>query len=437
MGQQQEHRRDRRNRTYKAGRIIFNAGFSVIVCTVRNVSATGAMVEVAGLVGIPHEFDLAIEPAPPRPCRVMWRKDTRLGVEFLSAGAAPTPQVEDRRPTIERAFVAEAPPPPQDISPPADEPESGLAPVEKPRANRRPLNGLWPPVTTPFRDDGSFDANRFVKHCGRLLDDGAHGLAVLGTTSEANSLTLEERRKVIESLVKAGIEPEKILPGVGACAIDDAASLARFAGEIGAAAVLLLPPFYYKKVSDEGLYTFVSRVIDQTGPYTPRILLYHIPPVAVVGWSLELIGRLIAAFPGVVVGMKDSSGDFNHTKSVIDAHPGFVVFPGAETYLVKAMEAGAAGCISATANINTPGIRAVFDRWMESDSTRLQNTANAVRTALEKSTMIPALKAILAVRYGDTVWANVRAPLLALTPGERAELFREAAIAPLLEPVTA
>jgi 4-hydroxy-tetrahydrodipicolinate synthase len=157
----------------------------------------------------------------------------------------------------------------------------------------------------------------------------------------------------------------------------------------------------------------------------------------VVGWSLELVGRLIAAFPGVVVGMKDSSGDFNHTKSVIDAFPGFVVFPGAETNLVKAMSAGAAGCISATANVNARGIRTVFDRWMEGDSARHQNAANAIRAAVEKSTMIPALKAILAVRYGDAAWDNVRAPLLPLTPGERAALFHEPAIAPLLEPATA
>src|SRR6185295_8766040 len=156
---------------------------------------------------------------------------------------------------------------------------AAAAPPEAQTRTKRPLTGLWPPVTTAFRDDGTLDTRRLVKHSRRLLEDGAHGLAVLGTTSEANALTLDERRRVIESMVKAGIEPEKILPGVGACAIDDAASLTRYAGEVGAAAVLLLPPFYYKKISDEGLYAFVSRVIDKAGSYSPRILLYHIPPI--------------------------------------------------------------------------------------------------------------------------------------------------------------
>jgi len=199
--------------------------------------------------------------------------------------------------------------------------------------------------------------------------------------------------------------------------------------------VLLLPPFYYKNVSDEGLYGFVARVIEKSGPKVPRILRYHIPPVAVVGWSQELVGKLLAAFPGVVVGMKDSSGNFEHTAKMIKTFPGFVVFPGAETNLVKAMDAGAAGCISATANINTGGIRAVFDRWMERDASRLQAEANAVRTALDKSVMVPALKAIMAARYGDPAWANVRAPLTALSPGARNDLFSEPAIAPFLEPL--
>jgi 4-hydroxy-tetrahydrodipicolinate synthase len=435
MDQQKEHRRQRRNRTLKSGRIIFNGGYSVLTCTIRNLSEGGAMIEVVAMLGIPHEFDLAVEPAPPRRCRVAWRRDNRLGVYFVTAENAALDRPEETGPVSEPAPVPAELRAPELPSAPASpgKPETTEAP--KPAArSKRPLTGVWPPVTTPFRDDGAVDNSRLAKHCRRLLDDGAHGLAVLGTTSEANSLTLAERHGVIEGLLKAGIDADKLLPGVGACAVDDAASLTRYAGEIGAAAVLLLPPFFYKKVNDEGLYTFVSRIIDKAGSYTPRILLYHIPPIAVVGWSLELIGRLISAFPGIVVGMKDSSGDFEHTKRVIEAFPGFVVFPGAETNLVSAMQAGGAGCISATANINARGIRAVFDRWMESDAARHQSAANAVRMAIEKRVMISALKAVLAVRYGDSVWNNVRAPLLALTPGERAELFHDPAIAQLLEP---
>jgi 4-hydroxy-tetrahydrodipicolinate synthase len=153
------------------------------------------------------------------------------------------------------------------------------------------LAGLWPPVATPFRADGAVDTVRLVKHSRTLLSDGAHGLAVLGTTSEANSLTLDERRRVIDAHLEGGIEATRLLPGTGACAVDDAVALTRHAAEIGAAAVLLLPPFYYKKVTDDGLFNFVSAVIERSGARVPRILLYHIPPMASIGWSIDLVGR--------------------------------------------------------------------------------------------------------------------------------------------------
>ncbi|MEO8667441.1 MAG: dihydrodipicolinate synthase family protein [Bauldia sp.] len=427
--EQAEHRHSRRNRTLRAGRIIFNSGYSSLNCSVRNISEGGALLQVPGMVGIPREFELSIDGDTARPCRVAWRKEDRMGVEFIAALSDP-----DAGPQLLAMSVAAAG---------ADTVDTLEVPVEveaepqtRPKAaerSKRPLSGLWPPVCTPFKDDGSVDFRRLVRHSKQLLADGAHGLAVLGTTSEANSLSLDERRQVIDAHIEAGIEASQLLPGTGACAIDDAATLARHAGEIGAAAVLLLPPFYYKNVSDDGLYAFVARVIERSGPVVPRILLYHIPPVAAVGWSNDLVRRLIAAFPGIVVGMKDSSGDFEHTKSVIDTFPGFVVFPGAETMLARAMAAGAAGCISATANINARGIRAVFDRWMERDAPHLQNDANAVRTALERNAMVPGLKAVLSSRYGDPSWSNVRPPLVALSPGARATLFGEPSVAPLLE----
>jgi 4-hydroxy-tetrahydrodipicolinate synthase len=412
---------------------VFNSGYSSINCSVRNVSDGGALLQVPGMVGIPREFELTIEGEAARPCRIAWRKENRIGVEYIAALSEPDagPQLL----AMTSSTAADAAPSPTDMleePPPAEKTPERLKATER---SRRPLAGLWPPVCTPFKDDGSVDFRRLVRHSKQLLTEGAHGLAILGTTSEANSLSLDERRRVIDAHVEAGIEPDRLLPGTGACAFEDAAALTRHAGEIGAAAVLLLPPFYYKNVSDDGIYNFVARVIERAGPVVPRILLYHIPPVAVVGWSNDLVRRLIAAFPGVVVGMKDSSGDFEHTKSVIDAFPGFVVFPGAETTLAKAMAAGAAGCISATANINARGIRTIFDRWMERDAPHLQNEANAVRAALERNAMVPGLKAVLSSRYGDPTWANVRPPLVALSPGARNTLFSEPAVAPLLEPL--
>jgi 4-hydroxy-tetrahydrodipicolinate synthase len=301
----------------------------------------------------------------------------------------------------------------------------------------RALTGLWPPVATPFRDDGAVDTQRIVRHSKALLADGAEGLAILGTTSEANSLTLDERRRLIDAHVEGGIEADRLLPGVGACAVDDVVTLARHAHDIGASGVLMLPPFYYKKVPDEGVFTFFAQVIERLGAKAPRIMLYHIPPMAAVGFSLDLIGRLIEAFPDVVVGMKDSSGDAENTLAVIKAFPKFAVFPGAELYLVRAMKAGARGCISATANVNAAGISNLLKKWESPDADRLQEEVNAVRKAVESRGNIPGCKAILADRYRDPAWNIVRPPLVALGEKARAELLADPAIVKLKETVSA
>lgn len=300
-----------------------------------------------------------------------------------------------------------------------------------------PLAGLWPPVATPFRDDGSIDESALVRHSQRLLAEGAHGLAILGTTSEANSQTLDERRRAIDAHLAAGIPAERLLPGTGACALGDAVALTRHAGEIGAAGVLLLPPFYYRKASDDGLFAFVAQLIEGCGASVPRIMLYHIPPIALVGWSEALVGRLVEAFPEVVVGMKDSSGDKANTLRMIAAFPGLAIFPGSEGYLLEALRAGGAGCISASANINAAGIRRLYDRWQEDDAGDLQAGLNAVRKAVEGRGLMPAVKAVIAARTGEPLWRNLRPPLEALPEAARADLLADPAIVALLATQTA
>lgn len=300
-----------------------------------------------------------------------------------------------------------------------------------------PLAGLWPPVATPFRADGGIDEAALVRHSRRLLDDGAHGLAILGTTSEANSQTLDERRRAIDAHLAAGIPAERLLPGTGACALGDAIALTRHAGEIGAAGVLLLPPFYYRKVSDDGIFAFVARLIEGCGASVPRIMLYHIPPIALVGWSEALVGRLVEAFPEVVVGMKDSSGDKANTLRMIAAFPGLAIFPGSEGYLLEALRAGGAGCISASANINAAGIRRLYDRWQKDDADALQASLNGVRKAVESRGLMPAVKAVIAERTGEPFWRNLRPPLEPLAEPVRADLLADPAIVDLLAAVPA
>jgi 4-hydroxy-tetrahydrodipicolinate synthase len=297
------------------------------------------------------------------------------------------------------------------------------------------LTGLWPPASTPFSNDGSVNEKQLLRHGKALLSDGAQGLAILGTTSEANSLSLGERRRVIDAFVEGGIPPGKLMPGTGACSIDDAVTLTRHAGEIGAAAVLLLPPFYYKKVSDDGLFAFVASVIERVGSRVPRIMLYHIPAMAGVGWSIDLIARLCDAFPKIIAGMKDSTGDYEHTRSIVKTFPDLAIFPGAEIYLTKIMADGAVGCISATANVNAAGIRDLFDHWNSPDAGKRQEKANAIRKAVESRVTIPAAKAILAARYRDATWLNVRPPLMRLSEQAIADLAADPSIASLVEPV--
>ncbi len=299
------------------------------------------------------------------------------------------------------------------------------------------LTGLWPPVATPFARDGALDEGLLIRHSRALLAEGASGLAILGTTSEANSLTLDERLRVIDAHAEAGIPASQLLPGTGACAIGDAAALTRRAGEIGAAGVLLLPPFYYKQASDDGLFAFVAKVIERAGPNVPRIMLYHIPPMAVLGWSIDLVGRLVEAFPGIIAGMKDSSGDREHTLRMIAAFPELAIFPGAEVNLMEALAAGAVGCISASANVNAAAIARLIDNWQAPQAQSWQEALRATRKALDARGMIPSLKTILARRYDDATWLNLRPPLMMIDAGARDALLADPAIAGLQETVAA
>jgi 4-hydroxy-tetrahydrodipicolinate synthase len=284
------------------------------------------------------------------------------------------------------------------------------------------LSGVLAPVLTPFREDLSPDPVRFARHCRWLLSQGCAGLAVFGTTSEANSLSVEEREALLEHLLGSGIDPGKLLPGTGCCALTDTVRLTRAAVRIGCAGVLMLPPFYYKAVSEDGLFRSFAEVIERVGDARLRVYLYHIPPVAQVGFSVKLVERLVTAYPSTVVGMKDSSGDWNNTKAMLDAfaRSGFDVFAGSERFLLANLRHGGVGCITATGNVNAGAIDRLFREWRTPGAEQLQEELNAVRGAIEKHPAIPALKAILAHYTGDAAWRAPRPPLVEL-PGAQAE----------------
>ncbi|SHJ25092.1 dihydrodipicolinate synthase family protein [Wenxinia saemankumensis] len=284
-------------------------------------------------------------------------------------------------------------------------------------------SGLWPPAATPFDADLAVDTPALLAHCRALLADGARGIAPLGTTSEANSLTLAERRAVLDGLLDGGIPAAQLLPGTGACAVGDAVEMSRAATRAGCAGVLLLPPFFYKGVPDDGLYDYVARVVDGTGADGLRIYLYHIPQMAGAGWSLPLIERLLRDFPGIVVGLKDSTGDWSGTRAFIETFPDLAVFPASEAHLSDAIPLGAAGCISATANVNAAGIARLIDALRSgAPAGDLQEEATRQRGLVTAGPLIPGIKAVIAARTGAPGWARVRPPLRPMGGGAARDL---------------
>jgi len=291
----------------------------------------------------------------------------------------------------------------------------------------QPFAGVLVPVLTPFTANGEPDAGRFTLFCRWLLDQGAGGLAIFGTTSEANSMSPAERMALLDHLVEAGIPAEKLMPGTGACAMTDAAALVRHAVGHGCGGVLMLPPFYYKPVSDDGIFAFISGVIDKVASPALKVYLYHIPPVAVVGYSLDLVGRFIKAYPQTVVGLKDSSGDWSNTAALLDRYPGFAIFPGSEVFLLDALRKGGAGCITASGNANVAGIAKLYANWQTPQADALQAEITTVRNTLARYPMVPALKRVVAHFHDDPAWVAVRPPMLPLDQAQSAGLIADLA----------
>jgi len=292
------------------------------------------------------------------------------------------------------------------------------------------IRGVLAPVVTPFKADLSPDCERFIRHCQWLLSQDC-GLAVFGTNSEANSMAAEERSTLLDAVVAAGIDPSRMMPGTGCCSIAETVELTTHAVRHGCAGVLMLPPFYYKDLSEEGLYRYFSEVVQRVGDTRLKIYLYHIPPVAIVGITPKLVERLLKAYPTAIAGMKDSSGDWNNTKIFLDAFAenGFDVFVGSESFLLANMRNGGVGTISATANVNPAAIHKLYRQWNTAgdadNADQQQSKLNAVREVFSSRkfpSMIAALKQAIAIHRNDPEWSRVRPPLVELTK-EQAKLL--------------
>ena len=277
------------------------------------------------------------------------------------------------------------------------------------------LQGIFSPVLTPFNADYTPDPGRFVRHCSWLLEQDV-GLAVFGTNSEANSMSLAEKRRLLDALLEAGLPAARMMPGTGACALPDAIELTKRAVQAGCGGVLMLPPFYYKGVSDEGLYCAFATVIDAVADERLRVYLYHIPPVSGVPITLTLIERLLKAYPKTIAGVKDSSGDWKNTSAMLERFQpqGFDVFAGSENFLLANMRGGGAGCITATGNVNPGAIVQLYKTWRQADAEAQQKKLDEQRAAFAQFPMIPAMKAAIAWKTGRHDWVHVRPPLVDL-----------------------
>ncbi|WP_184393964.1 dihydrodipicolinate synthase family protein [Rhizobium sp. BK650] len=292
--------------------------------------------------------------------------------------------------------------------------------------NNHKITGVYSAATTPLNADGSPDLGLFTEHCERLIEEGCHGVALLGTTGEANSFSLTERRTILEAALEAGISADELLPGTGVVAIPETVELTKHALSLGVTKVVMLPPFYYKGVSDEGLFAAYAQVLEKIGDSRLQVILYHIPQVSGVPLSIPLLCRLVEAFPETVVGIKESAGDFNNMQAIVAACPGFSVLCGADPLLLPLLKAGGAGCITATSNLVAHSLRTVYDHVHDETRSVEVETAqariNAFRTLSNSYVQIPTIKAMVGLKTGNAGWRRTRPPLVPLNDAEYAAL---------------
>lgn len=293
------------------------------------------------------------------------------------------------------------------------------------------IEGVYCAAATPLKADGTPDLALFGAHSKALLDEGCHGIAMLGSTGEANSFGLNERMALLEAALDGGTPPEALLPGTSSCSVTDAVTLTRHAVDLGVKGVVLLPPFYYTAFSDESLFRFYAEIIEKTGSDRLRVVLYHIPMLTGVPISHNLIEMLLREFPEIVVGIKDSDGKIGNMHEIAARFPGFAVLAGADPLLLPLLEGGGAGCITASSNLVARELRIVFDHWNDPAKAAEVKAAQEVivnwRNLTNAYVQLPTVKTMLARRRGDNGWLNVHSPFSPLAESERDAVWAEMA----------
>lgn len=294
---------------------------------------------------------------------------------------------------------------------------------------KHPIHGINAAAATPVTADGRPDFGLFVQHCEALIREGCHGVALLGTTGEANSFGVRDRMAILDAAVDGGVDPGALLPGTSTPNVSETIALTRHAVTAGVKGVLMLPPYYYKGMKEEGLYRFYARVIEDVADDRLRVVLYHIPQISQVPIPHDLIERLMKDFPGIVCGIKDSSGDFENMKAMAHRFPGLGVLSGADPLLLSLLKEGGAGCITGAANLCADLLRELWEKWDDPAEAAaiesLQERIVAWRTLCNSRDQLPNVKAMLARRRGDPGWCNMMPPQVELPEDQRAASWAE------------
>ncbi|WP_174801327.1 dihydrodipicolinate synthase family protein [Martelella limonii] len=279
------------------------------------------------------------------------------------------------------------------------------------------MKGIIAAVPTPVDDQGRALKAPFLEHCRWALAHGCDGLNVLGTTGEANSLGIAARKEVMAWAAEA-FDPARLMVGTGLPSLADTLDLTLSAADLGYRTALVLPPFYYKPVSDDGLFRWYMTLDEALGANPIAVWFYNFPQMTGVPIPVDVVARLAAARPERFAGIKDSSGDLAYCRSLVTAVPGLAVFPSSETALAEISTSGFAGCISATVNISAP----LCARYLAAPDDALATEIAATRKAIAAHPLVPAVKYLVGKRSGDPVWQNVLPPFTPSDETARAAL---------------
>jgi 4-hydroxy-tetrahydrodipicolinate synthase len=289
-----------------------------------------------------------------------------------------------------------------------------------------PITGVFCASVTPVTADLAPDHAAFAAHCRRLLEQGCDGVALLGTTGEANSFSTTERRALLDAAITGGIAPERLLPGTGVTAWTETLELTKHALSLGVNRVVMLPPFFYKGISDDGLFAVYAEIVERIGDRRLQVVLYHIPQFSAVPITFPVIERLRQRYPSVFIGIKDSSGDFNNMTALVERFPGLSVLAGADPLMLPLLRKGGAGCITATSNLVGKDLSFIYRNYADPAQERAVEEAQqrvvAERARVSRFAQIASIKALIARQTGHRTWSLMRPPLLPLTETEVAQL---------------